>query len=275
MLKFILTLVILLLPVSVKAQSPTSPDTAYLSSALAILNAISTPEEQKLFNGLTFKPITGENAPLARYTPTNQGSIEIGQNFKQYQKEFLVLSTAQDRHTRSDFSQYMTVLTILSLANESAHRVQDLNGSLNDFFDLLKSHDIEKACTLYALQQQASDIVMMVKAVRLYEFFKKMESAKGLSALQMALDKMELLVNFQEFYTAINRPQEQERINNVIETIRVKRAKINLQSLEFCQTSRIISLPDDVIARAQEPAKKALTSPPLSNTHTSRQHFNE
>lgn len=241
------------------AEVTVTPDTEYLSSALFLYKSISTQDEQNPFDGISFKPVIGEEAPLARYTPTKNGTIEVGQNFKRYQKEFVVLSTSQDRLTRADFSQYMTVLTILSLANESAHRMQDLDGSLQDYFNFVQQGKNQESCSLYALQQQVSDIVMMEKSVRLYQFFEDKNSSKGLSALRMALEKMNLQDDFLAFQAAFSTPNDKGQLNRAIENMRKKRSALNIAGLKSCiGASGSFPLPTDIVDRAVNPARKAL-----------------
>lgn len=231
-----------------------------LSRALQIWKDTNPSSSQKnLFDTMHFASVSGDNAPLARYRPENGGGqIEIGQNLRQYRRDYVILSSNQDMAFKPDFDQYMTILTTLSLANESAHYTQDKNGSLNDFYIFYQHGQTQEACALYGLQQYASDIVMMEFAIRLERLLLSSGSVKGLNALRIALEKNDLRDEFEEFRESL-KSQDSSRINKILHAIRKKRNNANMSGLDFCNRSGGDALLDQsIINRATEPVITAL-----------------
>lgn len=235
----------------------------HLEAALQLWRLVSNSDEYHIFNSILFVPVTGQNAPLARYAPKNTGQIEIGGNLRQYRREYVILSSNQDMSTKPDFDQYMTVMIILSLANESAHYFQDKNGSLKDFQAFYQHNKKAEACALYSLQQYASDVVMMEFAIRLERFFLGKGSVKGINALRIALEKNNLRDEFEIFREGLNN-RDLNKINHILHVIRAKRNKANMQGLEFCDKSGDALLDQSIINRAIEHAKENLSAYTIS-----------
>ena len=239
------------------ARAETSPP--YLSSAIDLWQRVAPPDKTHLFDSIHFNPVTGDDAPLARYRPENGGSlIEIGQNFRQYRRDYAVLSSNQDMAFKPEFDQYMSVLTLLSLANESTHYMQDKNGSLKDFYTFYQNHKTQEACALYGLQQYASDVVMMESAVRMEKYFLGQGSVKGLNALRIALEKNALRDEFEDFREGL-KTHDIMKINTILHVMRAKRNDANMAGLDFCDNNGDALLDQSIIDRAIEPAKSALS----------------
>lgn len=222
-------------------------------AALELWKLVSPPADVHLFDDMIFLPVTGDGAPLARYTPKTPPTIEIGQNMRKYKNEYIYLSSDQDMSTKPDFEQYMTVLMTLSLANESTHYLQDKNGSLKDFYKLYDAHQLNKACALYSLQQHVSDIVMLKAGLSLEQLFLGQGSVKGLNALRIVLEKNELRDEFEDFRNAMSK-KDTVALDDILRRIRVKRNDANMAGLKFCPPYGDAELTDDVVSRATQPA---------------------
>lgn len=218
-------------------------------AALELWRLTAPATQTDLFDTITFLPVTGNDAPLARYSPKDKPIIEIGQNIRRYKQEYIYLSSDQDMSTKPDFDQYMTVLMTLSLANESAHFLQDKNGSLKDFYKFYKTKKLNKACALYSLQQHVSDITMLKTALRLEQLFLGKGSTKGINALRIALEKNELRDEFEDFRTAMDK-QDTATLDDILRRIRSKRNHANMAGLNFCPPYGDAKLDDDIVSRA-------------------------
>jgi hypothetical protein len=233
------------------------PTPLSLTESLSLWELTSPTHDIKPFDTIQFNPMSGQDAPLARYNPNNNGTIELGQNIQQYRRDYIYLSSNQDRVYKPDFNQYLTVLTTLSLANELAHYQQDRNGSLNDFYSLYNNNLTNEACALYSLQQHISDIVMLEKAIRIENYFLSQNSIKGINALRIALEKNDLLDEYKMFHDDLKN-QNQKDIENLFHALRNKRESANMSSLSFCPTNGSTILSQPIINRATEPATKVL-----------------
>lgn len=243
-----------LLPLKSFADAP--PD--YLSGALQLWKTLSPTDQTAVFDSIHFIPITGEDAPLARYRPDKEGGIiEIGLNLRQYRRDYVYLVSNQDKIHQPDFDHYLTILTTLNLANESAHYMQDKNGSLHDFYEFYTHTQTEEACALYSLQQYVSDVVMLEKAVRIEYHFLGQGSIKGLNALYIALEKNNLRNEYEEFREGLKN-KDGDRIDTILHIIRVKREDANMSGLDFCKDNGNAVLDETIISRATEPARSAL-----------------
>lgn len=221
-------------------------------AALELWKLVTPAEEAQIFDDITFLPVMGDQAPLARYTPKSPPTIEIGQNMRRYKNEYIYLSSDQDMSTKPDFDQYMTVLMTLSLANESTHYLQDKNGSLKDFYQFYNEHQFNNACALYSLQQHVSDIVMLKTGLRLEQLFLGQGSVKGLNALRITLEKNDLRDEFEDFRNAMNQ-HDTLALDDILRRIRNKRNIANMSGLNFCPPYGDTTLSADVINRATEP----------------------
>ena len=244
-----LTLILSLFPLTCWAGSP--PVT--FRAALELWELVAPEQNARLFDNVTFLPVTGNDAPLARYTPNGNGTIEIGQNMRRYRNEYIYLSSDQDMSAKPDFEQYMTILMTLSLANESAHYLQDKNGSLKDFYKFYNHKQFNNACALYSLQQHVSDIVMLKIGMNLEMLFLGRGSEKGLNALRIALEKNNLRDEFEDFRNAMNK-HDTAALDNVLRHIRNKRNTANMSGLHFCPPYGDARLDDKIIYRATEMA---------------------
>lgn len=222
-------------------------------AALDLWPFVARESEAHLFDDVTFLPVAGENAPLARYTPNAHPTVEIGQNMRRYKNEYIYLSSNQDMSTKPDFDQYMTVLMTLSLANESTHYLQDKNGSLKDFYKFYNKGQLNNACALYSLQQHVSDIVMLKIGMNMEQVFLGKGSVKGINALRIALEKNDLRDEFEDFRNAMNR-HDTQALDDILRRIRTKRNDANMSSLKFCPPYGDAVLDDDIVNRATEPA---------------------
>ncbi len=234
------------------ASSASSPPVTF-RAALELWTFVAPPSETNLFQDITFLPVTGDHAPLARYTPSDRPTIEIGQNMRRYKKEYIYLSSDQDMSAKPDFDQYMTVLMTLSLANESAHYLQDQNGSLKDFYQFYRSGQLNNACALYALQQHVSDIAMLKIGLNMERLFLGKGSVKGINALRIVLEKNNLRDEFEDFRNAMN-SHNTAALDDILRRIRSKRNEANMSGLTFCPPYGDAILPTDIVNRATEPA---------------------
>lgn len=249
--KFFLVLIafgLSLVPFKAESQSPPPP----VMAALELWKLTSPIENRDIFDGLKLNPVVGFDAPLAQYRPENGGMIEIGQNLRNYRRDYIFLSSPMDVSTKPDFDQYLAVLIMLSLSNEATHILQDKNGSLKDFYKSYQSGDVNKACTIYALQQHASDIMMLKSAMQVEMLFLGQGSTKGLNALRLALQKNNLRDEFENFREAMKR-QNISELNHVLSSIRLKRNTLNMSALKFCPPSFHTQLNKKIISRATEP----------------------
>lgn len=223
-----------------------------VAAAIGLWKLITLNENRDIFDTLKLNSVTGSDAPLARYRPENGGVIEIGQNLRSYRRDYIYLSSPIDMSTKPDFDQYLTVMFMLSLSNEAAHILQDKNGSLKDFYKSYKSGNTLKACAIYALQQHASDIMMLKSAMQVEMFFLGKGSTKGINALRLALQKNNLRDEFEDFREAMKRKNLSE-LNRVLSSIRIKRNALNMSGLKFCPSSFHIQLDKKIILRATAP----------------------
>jgi hypothetical protein len=254
-LLFLCALIITLHPCKSHADEPLR----YLSAALILWDSIAPVSEHTLFQKIHFQQVEGHNAPLARYQPNGKGgTIQIGQNFRDYRRDYVYLVSNQDMSNKPDFDQYMTVLTTLSLANESAHYLQDKNGSLHDFQEFYDHGKTTESCALYSLQQYVSDVVMLEKAVRIERYFLGTGSVKGLNALRVALEKNDLRDEFEDFREGL-KTRDTILLNTILKKMRNKREDANMAGLKFCASHGDALLDKSIIDRATEPARDALT----------------
>lgn len=249
-MKTLLCIAIVAFLMSTTAFADTQPPVSFVA-ALDLWRIAAKDDQKGLFDEMTFLPVSGDNAPLARYTP--KGKIEIGQNIRRYKQEYIYLSSNQDMSAKPDFEQYLTVLMTLSLANESAHYLQDENGSLSDFYKYYNSGKIKEACALYSLQQHVSDIVMLQMAQRLEMLFLGHGSVKGINTLRIALEKNNLRDEFEDFRNAMNK-KDTSGLDDILRRIRTKRNDANMAGVKFCPPSGDISLNQKIINRATLPA---------------------
>ena len=251
---FTMLLCVVIIGVSSSSRADSPPIT--FQAALELWKQITPSPHTHIFDHVTFIPVRGDDAPLARYSPKTTrefGTIEIGQNIHRYRNEYVYLSSDQDMSAKPDFDQYMTVLMTLSLANESAHALQDHNGSLKDFYKFYNDHQLNNACALYSLQQHVSDIVMLKTGMGLEQFFLGKGSVKGINALRIVLEKNDLRDEFEEFRNAMNKKDSGD-LNDILRHIRTKRNAANMSGLPFCPPYGDAILNRDIIDRATEPA---------------------
>lgn len=232
-----------------------------VEAAIELWKLIAPDENRAIFDDLKLNPVVGHNAPLARYRSENGGMVEIGQNLRQYRRDYIYLSSPMDMSTKPDFDQYLAVMIMLSLSNEAAHILQDRNGSLKDFYKFYKSGELGKACALYALQQHVSDIMMLKSAIRAEHLFLGRGSQKGINALRLALQKNNLSDEFELFREAMKN-QNMADLNFSLSTIRSKRGKDNMAGLNFCTFSGTAQLDKKIINRATEPVGIPFTNIP-------------
>jgi hypothetical protein len=254
-MKSIICIAIITLLMPAMAFADTQPPVSFVA-ALDLWRMAAKDDQKTLFDEITFLPVSGDNAPLARYTPKGNnktGQVEIGQNIHRYKQEYIYLSSDQDMSTKPDFEQYLTVLMTLSLANESAHYLQDENGSLGDFYKYYNSGKIKKACALYSLQQDVSDIVMLQMGMRLEMLFLGHGSVKGLNALRIALEKNDLRDEFEDFRNAMSK-KDTTALDDILRRIRAKRNDANMAGVKFCPPYGDAKLPSNIIGRATSPA---------------------
>lgn len=249
LLALICGMLIVFAPLRSYAETP--PVT--FQAALELWPLVAPPSDAHLFDDIIFLPVSGDHAPLARYTPKDKPTIEIGQNMRRYKNEYIYLSSDQDMSGKPDFDQYMTVLMVLSLANESAHYHQDKNGSLKDFYQLYNKGQLGKACALYSLQQHISDIVMLKIGMNVEQLFLGQGSVKGLNALRIVLEKNDLRDEFEEFRNAMNK-QDTVALDDILRRIRNKRNNANMSGLNFCPPDGDAKLYNDIVIRATEVA---------------------
>lgn len=264
---FFSTLLAIFLTLSAPAIADQEDRPEHLKAALELWKLVSPPDRANLLDNIPFFPATGETAPLASYKTDKEkgGHIEIGMNLRQYRREYVVLSSDQDMSEKPDFEQYMAVMTALSISNESAHALQDRDGSLADFYNSYRSGKLGKACALYALQQHVSDVVMLQFASQTELFFLGHGSTKGLNALRIALEKNDLRSEYEEFRESL-KANDPARLNNVLSLIKEKRAAANMASLKFCGTEKgEATLDPTIIQRATAPAAPLLKSPQTSS----------
>lgn len=257
-----LGLVTVLLPIlphsAARAADETAGPPEHIKAALELWHIVSPQNDKDIFTHTPFTAATGPAAPLARYKPENAGAIEIGMNLRQYRRDYAFLSSNQDMAEKPDFEHYLTVLTALSLANESAHIRQKEANSLDDFYTFIKNGQLGKACALYAHQQHISDIVMLQFAYRAELFFLGHGATKGLNALRIALEKNDLRDEYEEFRESLKQ-QNSARLMEILSLIKAKRATSNMSSLTFCGNHKgEATLDEDIIERASLPAQPLL-----------------
>jgi hypothetical protein len=247
---------------------------ASLTKAIEIWNLLAvTPEQQNAFDRIKFSQATSFYAPLARYSPPtnpavdNDGRIEIGQNLRSFGRDYRVMASPIQTSEKPSFETYLTVLMVLNLANEYAHIRQYKNGSLNDFYTLLNNRKINEACSLYAVQQHASDISMLQLARLLEISLVGRGDVVGINALRIALEKNDVRDEFEEFREAV-KSNTTNRMNTALSKIRSKRYADNMAGLKFCTNALTVPLPQNYINRATEMVNTvkvtASPSPPSS-----------
>ncbi len=207
----------------------------HIQTAIGLFEKIMPAELTIAIKAVPLRLIEGDGAPLARYRPKEK-IIEIGSNFDRYRTEYTVLSSNQDKVFRPDFDQYLGVLTALSLAIEVTHVMQDKNGSMDDFYDAMDKKNYKHACDIYDLQQFASDVVMLQAAYRLEKYFLGHGSVKGIHAVGIALDKMGMVRNYEQYRTAKDN-RDDEGIAYIYIELHQARQKINMSELKFCKPS--------------------------------------
>lgn len=232
---------------------------APVAAAIELWKMVTPDQNRDIFDGLTLNPVTGDHAPLARYRPEQGGIVDIGQNIRDYKRDYIFLSSSIDMSTKPDFDQYLAVMIMLSLSNEATHILQDKNGSLKDFYQFYQSGDVVKACGLYALQQHVSDIMMLKTALRAENLFLGVGSTKGINALRISLEKNNLRDEFEDFRDAMQK-KNISYLNTVLSGIRSKRNEMNLSGLKFCPPSGNIELDQQIVNRATEPVGYPFTT---------------
>lgn len=254
---FALFILSICLPCMASASSQTLPPP--IQAALELWKLIAPDENRDIFDDLKLNPVVGHNAPLARYRSEYGGMVEIGQNLREYRRDYIYLSSPMDMSTKPDFDQYLAVMIMLSLSNEATHILQDKNGSLKDFYKFYKSGELNKACALYALQQHVSDIMMLKSAIRAEQLFLGRGSVKGINALRLALQKNNLSDEFELFREAMKN-RNMSDLNFSLSSIRSKRNKDNMAGLNFCPSSGMSQLDKKIINRATEPVGTPFTN---------------
>ncbi len=223
-----------------------------VAAAIELWKLITPDKNRDIFDDLILNPVVGNNAPLARYRPENGGTVDIGQNLREYRRDYIYLASPIDMSTKPDFDQYLAVMIMLSLSNEATHILQDRNGSLKDFYKLYQSRELKKACSLYALQQHVSDIMMLKTAIRAESLFLGRGSTRGINALRLALEKNNLLDEFEEFRESMKN-RNIVQLNLILSAIRSKRNDVNMSGLKFCQSSGNVRLDSEITKRAIKP----------------------
>lgn len=250
---------------AVLPQSAWAGDTAIFIRQARQLMATAQPGKfDTLFQMTQLRELKTAHPPLARYRPadgdTRRGFVEFGSDLRRYQDEYVYVSSIIPKVDRPDFNQYMTVLTALNLGNEYAHFIQHQNGSLDDFFEFKQDNKINQTCALYSLQQHVSDITMLDLAVRLEEYFQRIQSVTGQNAVTSSLERMDLLRFYTDFKT-IAAAQDRARMNDLLHRLKTARDRINTENLRPCRKAAgSASLPRAVIARAIAPAWPYLLS---------------
>lgn len=238
----------------------------YLSSAIELgyesglknILALTSSSDLHLQAGDENFGALAQYQPLLKSQDPDDGILTIGTRFKQYKQEYNYLSTIYDRSQKPDFDQYMTIFILLSLANESAHREQHINGSLEDYVEYKNHNNTAAACTLYSLQQHVSDVVMIDNALRLENYFLGKGYAAGIRALHLVLEKMEIKTAFddiQKSITAHNGPE----LKTAMHALYLARLKANMSPRPECRDITTIRLDNRVYKRAIEPAQTLFT----------------
>lgn len=234
----------------------------FIHESQTLIETAAPDEFQEFFKTTVPRLIDGPRPPLARYRPATDGpgTVEFGHDLRRYKTEYVVATSIIPKSQRPDFDQYMTVLTALSLANERAHFEQDRNGSFNDFFHYRAEKELNESCSLYALQQHVSDIVMFDLALKLETHFMQISSPTGLNAVSGSLDRMELLPLYREFYKAAA-AKNRAAMTALLAKLYDARVKLNMSGMSECKGHQEVELPRAVIARAVEPAYPYLLPP--------------
>jgi hypothetical protein len=223
------------------------------------------------------------DAPLARYRPVpglrGHGIIEFGNDLKRYHDDYVILTSIIPRGKRPDLDQYLAVTTALSLANESAHFQQDRAGSLDDFFALRRAGETSKSCALYALQQHASDIVMLNFAVKLDRIFLSENKPKGRLAITSSLEKMGL-VQFFSAYEDVYLRRDTASLSKLLSDIKQSRMTLNMSGLSGCDGGGEAYLDKAMMKRAiagtnLPEANNWLRIPPLPPLASSARGYND
>ena len=197
---------------------------------------------------------------LAQYQPLldsaapDDGILTVGTNVRQYKQEYNYFSTIYDRSQKPDFDQYMTVFILLSLANESAHRQQHLNGSLADYLEYMNHQNPVSACTLYALQQHVSDVLMIDNALKIQNYFLGHGYASGIRALHLVLEKMEVKNAFDEMQKAMTK-HNSAALKAAMHSLYLSRLKANMSPRPECRNVTTTRLENRIYKRAIEPAQ--------------------
>ena len=255
------------------AYAGESPLPSSLQGAKTLIQQVDALAFQPLFEKTSLRISSSPFAPLARYQP--QGKIiEFGANTKRYQDEYVYITSIMDRIDRPSFEQYLTVLVALSLANEKAHFEQDVSGSLDDFFTYQKQQDFPRMCTLYALQQHVSDVVMLEMAVKLERYFLGLGSPQGVGAVRAALDKMGLKEIYEDFRQGLL-TGDSNRFKAALEVMRNDRSALNIANIQLCKGGGRAHLPNDVTQRATAPANLGKRSSTSASSPEISRPYNE
>lgn len=250
-----LATIILTIAGTVYARNLHSPD-RYIAAAFELSRQAGLENITQLQTSIPVYPSTHANAPLAQYQPAQDGKgmIAVGSNLVRYHREYMDLRGEVSYTERPDFDQYMTILTLLSLGNESAHVIQHRNGSLDDFYRFRKNGNRPATCSLYALQQHVSDIAMLSDALRLEYYFLGQGSVKGINALRFALEKMNLRDLFEEFRNAYQ-TKDSLRLGRTLDLVFYRRLKDNMASLSECNGQKMALLAPSIYTSAVDPAR--------------------
>lgn len=228
-----------------------------------ITNISHTPEIRIIAGDESFAALAQYQPLIETQTPQN-GLLTIGTNLKRYKQDYLYLSTIYDRSEKPDFDQYMTLFILLSLANESAHRQQHINGSLADYIEFKHQDNTVAACTLYALQQHSSDVLMLDNALRIETYFLGKGYAAGIRALHLVLERMDVKDAFDEMRSAIA-AQDHEKLKTALHALYVSRLKANMAPRPECKDVTTKRLADRIYKRAIDPAKTIFAMAYTSN----------
>lgn len=243
----------------------------HIKAAKELLERAYPKIAAELFAATELKIAHENTAPLARYRPVmgreGRSVIEFGNDLKRYHDDYVIITSIIPREERPDLDQYLAVTTALSLANEMAHFEQDRAGSLKDFFSFRKKGDQDRVCALYALQQHASDVVMLNFAVTLDRMFLSENKPKGRLAIRSSLEKMNLAQFFPSYEDAYLR-RDTASLDAVLAQIKRSRMALNMSGLPGCRAGGEVVLGQDVIQRAVTGTgfafpQKLLRIPPL------------
>lgn len=248
----LILLAIFLLNICLTFSTAHASDDAVFDEKQIVRNAIMLSRETgfvqipQMTGHTPLKIITDHMDALAQYT---SGEVRIALPYKKIKREYTVLSSNIPKDNRPSLDQYATILTYLSLANESAHYDQDTSGSLADFYKFIEQGNTDAACTLYAFQQHISDIYMLGAAVALDQHFTTADQPKPRYAVRIALEKINLKDVFSPYETALltkDKILENELYDRMF---RIRQAD-NIKSLDFCAHSKRTRLSATILQRA-------------------------